>query len=204
MEKEEGVIDWHNCRLENSRTVNWKRSFESRFIRKCDLLCLVVIFVTCLWFYLEDFEILVSRVLKKIAKILQSNASKRDVLSCSYFESVSSLSYGCTGFVQGLAFLEKSWSVQTSFPHLEKAWLKAWIFALGMVFKNGKNNCFCSSRILLDVVYKTKKKKKQKKEIQWFRTFYVRIVQWLLYNCIASWGKLGSRLCRAFYWSLIW
>ena len=203
MEKEEGVIDWHNCRLENSRTVNWKRSFESRFIRKCDLLCLVVIFVTCLWFYLEDFEILVSRVLEKIAEILQSNASKRDVLSCSYFESVSSLSYGCTGFVQGLTFLEKSWSVQTSFPHLEKAWLKAWIFALGMVFKNGKSNFFCSSRILLDVVCKTKKKK-QKKEIQWFRTFYVRIVQWLLYNCIASWGKLGSRLCRAFYWSLIW
>lgn len=162
MEKEEGVIDWHNCRLENSRTVNWKRSFESRFIRKCDLLCLVVIFVTCLWFYLEDFEILVSRVLKKIAKILQFNASKRDVLSCSYFESVSSLSYGCTGFVQGLTFLEKSWSVQTSLPHLEKAWLKAWIFALGMVFKNGKNNCFCSSRILLDVVYKTKKKKTEK------------------------------------------
>ena len=51
---------------------------------------------------------------------------------------------------------------------------------------------------------KPKKKKKQEKESQWFRTFYVRIVQWLLYNCIASWGKLGSRLCRAFYWSLIW
>ena len=31
---------------------------ESRFIRKCDLLCLAVIFVTCLWFYLEDFEII--------------------------------------------------------------------------------------------------------------------------------------------------